>query len=742
MWTVSALYLGLVATLLTIALRANNGKLVYSLDDAYIHMAMAKNFTQYGVWGVTAYGFTSATSSPGWTLLLSLSDVISGVSDFAPLLLNMLCALALLALVYRAFAAAPFWYRLFVLLAVLFVTPLLWLTFTGMEHLLHTLLLLALLFTLNPVLQNRDSASPRLLALSLLLAACATFVRYESLFVIGPLAVLLALRGRWRLAVGLTAAALLPIVLYGVMSLANGWYFVPNSLLVKTEGTFYVDGDAFNYWLFSVFVTLARQPHLLVLFGAAVVLWLTQKDQRGLLGVFIAALLLHLRFAGVGVNFRYEAYLVALGIVLIARALQPITANIRLRLPRPEIPHTSLAESRWVTSFLFLTLIVYAVLPLLRRAIETLQSVVPATTNIYQQQYQMGEFLREFGEGDSVVLNDIGAVSYLADVRIIDVVGLASMEVARARQAGEYTPQRIGDISANASIAIVYNAWLRQGVPAEWHAVGNWQVVTNNVVLGDTTVTFYAINPYVVNRLTASLLAYSSQLPANVIQSGEYTALLDLYQTLDVLPADRAFWTNAPLREVFGVPTLVQQGDTRQLPDVLVIDEAFNGERPSLEQHTLYNTLTLNDGDAPLRLEVYLRQPQELAQVAAFSENISLRAWRLRSTDDDDDTSVLPCDRVILESWWQNTRPLTLDYSITLSLFGDAAGIVFTDRAPPLATLQWQPEMLYADVRALDIPCDMPRGDYPLALGIHSADGQFLPVGGESFFVLTTLTVR
>lgn len=33
------------------AVRQAEGHLVYSLDDAYIHMAMAKNLARHGVWG-------------------------------------------------------------------------------------------------------------------------------------------------------------------------------------------------------------------------------------------------------------------------------------------------------------------------------------------------------------------------------------------------------------------------------------------------------------------------------------------------------------------------------------------------------------------------------------------------------------------------------------------------------------------------------------------------------------------
>ncbi|MFX1392811.1 MAG: hypothetical protein ACFFAH_04470, partial [Promethearchaeota archaeon] len=41
----------------------NEGNLVYSLDDAYIHMAIAKHFSQKGVWGITDKEFSSTSSS-------------------------------------------------------------------------------------------------------------------------------------------------------------------------------------------------------------------------------------------------------------------------------------------------------------------------------------------------------------------------------------------------------------------------------------------------------------------------------------------------------------------------------------------------------------------------------------------------------------------------------------------------------------------------------------------------------
>ena len=65
---------GVISTLLILR---ENGHLVYALDDPYIQMAMAKNFALHGVWGITRFGFTSASSSPLWTLLIAVSYVVS-----------------------------------------------------------------------------------------------------------------------------------------------------------------------------------------------------------------------------------------------------------------------------------------------------------------------------------------------------------------------------------------------------------------------------------------------------------------------------------------------------------------------------------------------------------------------------------------------------------------------------------------------------------------------------------------
>src|SRR5687768_3389495 len=76
-----------------LALRQTDGVLVYALDDPYIHMAIAKNLSENGTWGVNPGEFAGASSSPLWTLLLAgVYGVRGSADDATPLVLNLLAA--------------------------------------------------------------------------------------------------------------------------------------------------------------------------------------------------------------------------------------------------------------------------------------------------------------------------------------------------------------------------------------------------------------------------------------------------------------------------------------------------------------------------------------------------------------------------------------------------------------------------------------------------------------------------
>jgi hypothetical protein len=220
---------------------------------------------------------------------------------------------------------------------------------------------------------------------------------------------------------------------------------------------------------------------------------------------------LQLSLAAVGWFYRYDAYLVALGILIDGSVLLTLKTQ-------------SSYYRRHTLLFASLLLVVVGTLVLLSlRAARAINITPRASTNIYEQQYQMGLFLNRFYRGAAIGANDIGAINYLADIRCVDLWGLGTVEVARAKLSGHYTTDQIAELAENKKmrIALVYSEWFRDqgGLPASWTKVGQW-TTKECVVCGFPTVSFYAVRPEEVSTLKSNLKSFASSLPPSVIQSG------------------------------------------------------------------------------------------------------------------------------------------------------------------------------------------------------------------------------
>jgi 3-deoxy-7-phosphoheptulonate synthase len=237
-----AVLAGAVALLLRASLVHTGGRLVYALDDAYIHMAVARSLARDGVWGVTPYAFTSSTSSLAWPLLLALADLAVGVREATPLVLNLVFAAVSIVLADRLLRGAPLGLRAVALIALVFLTPLPTLVLSGMEHTLHIAAVLWLLDRVRAAEEDGVETGRALTALGAA-SAFAAAARYESLFLIAPAAILLWRGRRRRAAVVAVAAAVLPLAVYAAVSVAHGWPPLPNSLLLK-RATFESSGAA------------------------------------------------------------------------------------------------------------------------------------------------------------------------------------------------------------------------------------------------------------------------------------------------------------------------------------------------------------------------------------------------------------------------------------------------------------------------------------------------------------------
>ncbi len=188
-----ALYTAHLAWLVAASLRETGGRLVFTIDDAYIHMAVARNFVENGVWGVTAESFTSAVSSIGWPLLLAFAYAVGGVGETAPLILNAFFALGVIVIAdligRRMEAGAVF--RFLLLSVLVLATPLAPIALLGMEHTFQIFTGLLLIAVVLPGGAKRPSRGALAAA-----AALTTLSRYEGLFLLAPLILLFLVRRR------------------------------------------------------------------------------------------------------------------------------------------------------------------------------------------------------------------------------------------------------------------------------------------------------------------------------------------------------------------------------------------------------------------------------------------------------------------------------------------------------------------------------------------------------------------
>lgn len=487
------------------------GKVVYPIDDPYIHMAMARHWAQDGIFGVSLQGFSASSSSPLWTALLAFCFLLFGVHEWFPLALNILISLILLGVI-TSFIRENFHNRVVAFIYSLLITlslPLITQTFTGMEHPLHILFVILLCKSVITTKCGTKNSTV------FLFAALSVLARYESLFVVIPLGLYLLINKQWKRFLYLSIGAALPVVALGCLYLAMGWYFFPNSIMVKSA----ITSQQAN-WFYGVLIRLYHQlystHHVAVLFMIAIPLLLGklnnshwQKDSSTTwLIVFICAALMHSAFASMGWFFRYEGYVLAFGFL----SLAPFIGNF-----------INQAESinRWQPQFfrwgIFAFILVLLISPFQSHML-SIQKIVPGAKNIYEQQYQMGRFLHQYYDEEAVLANDIGAINFLADIYCLDLMGLGSMEPLKAMKHGRFTPEYTETWCRlqGANIAILYSGWWKEAPPTSWRLVGTW-TVPEKVTVSEQTVSFYALNAEAVQPLALNLFAFQDELPNDVV---------------------------------------------------------------------------------------------------------------------------------------------------------------------------------------------------------------------------------
>lgn len=494
------------------------GHFIYPLDDPYISMAMAKNLAHYGVFGVTRDGFSSSSSSIIWPLVLAAAYFIFGTWTLIPLIGTTCIATLFFIWLYTVLRKASFsqWVTAAVLISILFTVPVIACVFTGLEHMLHIFASVACVYYTLEILFNTENRTKNTRILYGA-AAILTSARYEGVFLLSVICFVLVVRRQIRVAVLTGLCGALPVVIFGIVSQAHGWYFFPNSILIKGNLPDLRNFTAFLTFFGNNFMKFIEQMNLTRLMFASVVLAgyhaVTKRTfwTRSMVSsiFFVVTLYIHMQFATFGSVFRYDAYLFALAIFSLWLCVLELCADIDVHVIAKQVLQLK------ITTAILLVLI----LPMNQRSFSFIL-LASASKNIYDQQYQMASFLKLYYPRAKVALNDIGIVNYLADIHCIDLWGLANMHITHARLNNLFSPDIINRITlrTDTQIAILYPTWFQWagGLPGNWKKVGQWRI-QNNLVCGDSTVCFYAVNPAEKSKLRAALIEYSAKLPKDVI---------------------------------------------------------------------------------------------------------------------------------------------------------------------------------------------------------------------------------
>jgi hypothetical protein len=516
--------LAVTAVLLIVSLVRNDGHLLYVIDDAGIHLSLAHQLATHATWGPYAGHYASASSSPGWTMLLAgLSLGHTGLLQILPVALNVAAGLWIIWLFARhqdyLLPAGRRWAG-YLLVAVLPVV--LWflpgLAMVGMEHALHAALVVQALVLLAGLQTGRLTLRrcwPFLAIVSL-----ASLVRYESAFLAAGCAAGLVLattsrfgseatrtRGRLRASLGLAAltvaAAALPIAIFGFVNRAFGEGFLPNSVTAKA-----LVGKGTAPLVPSIDATMrALQQDGMVLVptlaAAAYLIWAWFGGPRANVAIataFLVTAVLHASYANFHYFERYQAYLVIAG------------SFVLLRLASEVVP-----RARKPAALAFALVVVVALST--ARVIATYDAPL-GTSNTYRQRYQLARFFAAYYQGRAIGTGELGYPSLLHHGPIVDPLGLGThpflVEMQRYREPRAAFVDayfRRYDVQA---IAIYPGNALGFELPKSWILVGEWRLDERNVSGFEKVLAFYARDERMARELDRNLRAFAHRLPSHV----------------------------------------------------------------------------------------------------------------------------------------------------------------------------------------------------------------------------------
>jgi hypothetical protein len=482
--TPSVLIIVLMTAELAAILALSNGRFSYTLDDAYIHLAVSEQLSRAS-YGINPGELSAPASSILWPVLLAPFARFSWHS-FVPLILNTGLVLASVVVLRRLLEEdlGPV-LRDGLTVLILLAGGAVPIAFTGMEHVLHIWLSLAAL--LGVCLAQQQKRAPFWLWPAL---AIAPLVRYEALALTIPLLIVLWLRGYQKKVVFTVVALIAVLGGFSAILFLNGLPPLPSSVLLKSPSI--KDVGQFREELRSSGITI-----ILGLLGSVLVASLANSRYR-LLSFALAVATASRLAPGLssGAFGRYDGYIITSDLAMLAVVTAPYLS--------------ALSKSRGPFVPILITALLLA--PVWPNVLYRLASVPLASDNIGSQQREMHRFATEFVSGP-VAVNDIGWVSYRNDQYVLDLWGLG-LEEARLKRAADDPDWAEALLRRyDVPLMMIYNDWLRPAVPPGWKQIGSLVLTRPRISPAGAEVSFYA-RPDRASELAEEARRFAATLPA------------------------------------------------------------------------------------------------------------------------------------------------------------------------------------------------------------------------------------
>ena len=488
-----------------IVLLLNSGHLVFTLDDAYIHLALAENIMQ-GHYGINLNEYSAPASSILWPFFIAPFAGLT-IANYIILIANTIFALITLLLLWVTLspentdASSEGDAEQQALLGAMLILSipacnLIGLVFTGMEHSLQVMLAVAIVCGLS-----RESSTSRLDWWTLPAIIIAPLVRYECLAISLPAAGYLMLRGHRRSGIATIAIIVASIAGFSWFLTSLGQSPLPNSVRAKSQ-IVYERNASSVFTNFSTGIEDSRGLLLAVFLLFLVSQMSNRKLERGkriLCATVSFSIILHLLFGQFSVFCRYEIYIWASALATAGFISKPLiygnSSNFRM-----------FEKSLFMFFSLFLLCFPHIII---------LANIPVASNNIYEQHYQMHRFVAEFYK-KPVAANDIGFLSYRNSEYILDLWGLASSKALSSRHLAN-NENWMEDLvqSKNIGLAIIYDN-LFLSVPDSWNKLGMLHLGKRKITAARDRVAFYATRKESLQDIRSLLEKFVLTLPEGV----------------------------------------------------------------------------------------------------------------------------------------------------------------------------------------------------------------------------------